>query len=306
MNKKYTIKKAKGIFLHDIHDVKYYDLQKNSNILGHSYKKLTTLIKNDISSRWNILESTIYHSRMRKLFEKLFTPDYFLTALLSLDEFILKINNYSLSNSYNLKLIGERFNLWLKDNYNLSNIKTGEIQKNIIIYDMAEIFLQFDGDSKKFNDFIKDIKREEITVFNYLWYPYLDIKTDNVDIIILPEIYSGNFKYINILINKKRVKNFYQFTGQFECIPSLYISSSLKMYYLIKKMEYDHKMINLKTNKFIQSGRLFSYRDIKYYNNLIEEYFNKNIILSNAPPFYNYLPLILEDFQIKYLSKIII
>ena len=304
LDKKYLIKKAKDIFLYDIYDGRFYDLQRNSNILGHSYKKLTSLVKNDISSKWNISGNTVYHYRMKKIFEKLFSPDYHLSASFSLHEFILSLNNYSINNSYNLKFKGERFKLWLEEKCNIIKKDKENLQKNIIIYDMAEIFLRAEGDYNKFNDLVKNLKKEEITVFNYFWYPYLDLNIDNADIIILPEIYSGNFNFSLILFNKN-MKNYNQLCIDVEYIPSLYIASSLKMYYLIRRIKTEKK-INLKWNNFIQARRLFSYKDINEYENIIDNYFNKNIILSKDPPYYNYLPLVLQDYQVKYLLKIII
>ena len=304
MSKKYSIKKAKGTFIYDIHGGRFYDLQKNSNILGHSYKKLTTIVKNNISSKWNISDGTFYHIRMKKLFEKLFSSNYFLRTSSSLIEFILRLNNYCVDNLYNINFFGERFNLWIKEKNNIFNIERKKTQKDIIIYDMAEIFLRAKGDIQKFNDFIKKLKKEEITVFNYFWYPYLDLNINNADIIILPEIYSGNFCYLNVLINKK-ISKYNQFSNELESIPSLYISSSLKMFYLIKRIEKE-KEIKLKWNNFIQAGRLFSYNDIYNNDKIVDKYFKNNIILSKKPPFYNYLPLNLEDYQIKYLNKVVV
>ena len=304
MNKKYLIRKAKDVFLYDAYDGRFYDLKRNSNILGHSYKMLTTSVKNDISSKWNIPGNTVYHYRMKKFFEKLFSPDYYLTSAFSLHEFILSLNNYSINNSYNLKFKGERFNIWLMKKCNIIKKDEEKSQKNIIVYDMAEIFLQTEGNFNKFNDLVKNLNREEITVFNYFWYPYLDLNTDNADIIILPEIYSGNFSYLIILINKN-IKNHNQLYNDLDDIPSLYITSSLKMYYLIKRIKAEKK-ITLKWDNFIQAGRIFSYKDIKEYINIIDNYFEKNVLLAEDPPYYNYLPLVLQDYQVKYLSKIIV
>ncbi len=303
MNKKYSIKKGKGAFLYDIKGGRFYDFQKNSNILGHSYKKLTTIVKNNISSKWNISEDTVSHKRMRKLFEDLFTSNYYLTSVSSLSEFIFRLNNYALYNSFNLNISGERFNLWFSENCNLISNDKKDSKKNIIIYDMAEFFLQSEGNFNEFIKIVKKIKKEEITILNYFWYPYLNIDTCNADIVILPEIYSGNFNYINVLINKKSIDKYKQLTTQLENIPALYLASSLKMFYLIKNIDTSIS-VNLNRDNIIQAGRLFSYKELNAYNKEIDKYADKNIVLSKKPPFYNYLPLILEEYQIKYLTKI--
>jgi hypothetical protein len=304
LNKKYLIKKAKGAFLYNIHDGKYYDLQHNSNILGYSYKKLTTIVKNAISSKWNISEQSNYHKRLKRIFEKISGSDYNLVSAFSLIEFIFRLNNYSLNNSYNLKINGERFNLWIKEKCRLSFKENERKNESIIIYDMTELFLHAKGDNKKFNEIIKKLKKEKITVFNYFWYPYLDIIIENADIIILPEIYSGNFNFLNILVNKN-IKNYLEFSNPIESIPLLYILSCFKMYYLIKNIEKGKEAI-LGLDNIIQAGRIFSYKDLNDYKKIISNFLNENIILSSEPPYYNYFPLNMEDYQIKYLTKIIV
>jgi len=49
------VKKGKGPYIFYLNNKnKYFDLTSNANILGYSFKKLTTTVKNDISNRWRI------------------------------------------------------------------------------------------------------------------------------------------------------------------------------------------------------------------------------------------------------------
>lgn len=303
MDKKYHIKKGKDIFLYDIKSNRYYDLQRNSNIIGHSNKKLTTIVKNNISSRWNITGDTIYHRRLRSLFNRIFSANYFLTSSFCLIEIILRLHNYSINNSYNLYINGDRFNLWFNEKFNNIKTKIKNEFKNIIIYDMAEIFLSSNGDFNRFEEDVGKLKKGDITVYNYYWYPYPDIITNSADLIILPEIYSGNFNYLNILINKSIINEQKLFSNELEDIPSLYISSSLKMYHIIKGFQKNN-YINLKWDNIIQAGRIFTSDNLNEYKNITERYLEKNIILSKDPPYYNYLPIDLEEYQIKYLRAV--
>ena len=121
------IKKSKDAFVYDFQGNKYYDLRKNTNIIGYSNKNLTNAVKGYIPSKWNLTGDTIYHRRIKSLFIKLFKADYFPAAVFSLTEVISRLINYSSEKEYNLKFYGVRFNSWLNENfYNLkifNNIK---------------------------------------------------------------------------------------------------------------------------------------------------------------------------------------
>lgn len=110
------IKKCKDVFVYDLQNNKYYDLQKNTNIIGYSNKSLTNEVKNNISSKWNLLGDTVYHRRIKSLIKKIFGDKYLLTSAFSLTEYISRLMIFSIHKEYNLKFVGERFNLWLNEN----------------------------------------------------------------------------------------------------------------------------------------------------------------------------------------------
>ena len=193
MDNKYPFKKGKGIFVYDIHSNRYYDFENNLNILGHSNKKLTATVKNHISSSWNLFGDTIYHRKIKQLHNRNF-PNYYLTNTFSLIEFFNNLLNFANSKSFKIVSTGDRFNLWIQEYCNYKNIGTKNSAK-IIIHDMAEKFLKTGED---YANLLKNIRKEKITILNYYWFPYLEIDTCNADIIILPQIYNGNFKYLNI------------------------------------------------------------------------------------------------------------
>ena len=148
--------------------------------------------------------------------------------------------------------------------------------------------------------FNKEIKLDSnLKIGNYYFYPELDINLIDFDIIILQEFLNGNFCYLNLVV--KRDSIFENIFDNPEQIPSLYISASLKNYYLIKR--YNIKFPNfLNETLFLQKNRLFILKNIK--DNILEYLLSKRIIVNKSLPFYNYLPIILEEHEIKYLKSI--
>ncbi|MBN2545345.1 MAG: hypothetical protein JXB50_06080 [Spirochaetes bacterium] len=302
MEKSHTFKRAKGPYLKNIHHEKFYDLTSNLNILGHSFKTLTTYTKNDISSAWNITGNSSYHIKFKKLIEKLFGKDYLLTSCFSLIEFFSRFSAYAQQSQIKIKITGNNFKNWFErfiiPNENKKNIK------EINIIDMAKFYIECAGNTAKIKEKIKLIANDKI--LNYFWYPELILETFNSDIIILPEIYSGNFKYINILIKKNSsFLNESQFiSNDIGLIPSLYISTSLKNYYLIKKNDKT-QIIKLKWKNFTQAERIFIYdKTDQDYSEVINSYKKYKILLNEYAPYYNYLPIILDENQKNYLSRI--
>jgi hypothetical protein len=300
---KIILRKAKGAYVKDIKHNLFYEFDKNINILGHSHKKLTTIAKNNISSSWNLTGNTIYHARIRKLFSRLFPGQYNIYSSFSLEEIFLKLYIYSEKNSCSLELFYDNFCSWLTKKCGL-DLKNKSSGKKIIVYDMAQIFLDAKGDMENFNQAVSGLKKGNITVFNYFWFPYPEISSDNADMIILPEIFSGNFKYVNMLIDKKLEKDLNLFHA-IEEVPSLYISSSLKAYYIIKSIT-EGLTARLDWKNFIQAKRLFVYEhpEEPSYREVMEKFKGEKIFLNQDPPYYNYLPINLLEHQKKKLSRI--
>jgi hypothetical protein len=298
--KKYPIKKAKNSYLYDLKSQKYYDFRNNSNILGYSYKRLTNHVKNDISGNWNIKSNTVSHLRILKLFEKLFGNEYTVRSCFSIEEFFSRIF-LNFKDNYSFKVIGVNFHSWLEKRNILPCNNSSKNEVSII--DMNDIFINFNGDINGFKDHVRKIKKNGILIFNYYWFPYSDIETSDADVVILPEIFSGNFNYLNILIRNK-LNEFINAVNSIEDIPSLYLSSSLKNYFLIKHLMLNNEVLRLNEKKFKQSGRLFVLNDADT-EKISLEFEKKNILINSIPPFYNYLPILLEVNQRKYLRKVL-
>lgn len=277
------IRKAKGPYIFYLNKKnKYFDFSSNSNILGYSFKKLTTIVKNDISSRWNIKRYSIYHRRMEKLLTRLYGSCYVWKYCFSLKEFFLRLLPY-----FNINIKGKYLQEWF--NTNFSSFFKNSSKQSITLFDMAYYYL-----------FSREIENEGgYKIGNYYFYPELDFNLINFDIIILQEFLSGNFCYLNILVKKGSIfENIFDNTND---IPSLYISSSLKNYYLIKR--YKNKFKNfLDQNLFYQKNRLFVLKKVE--DKILEYLFSKRVIINSSLPFYNYLPIILEEHQIKYLESL--
>ena len=169
---------------------------------------------------------------------------------------------------------------------------------------MAEIYLKAGGEEEKFSSLVKALNRKEINVFNYYWFPHSSIVTGEADAIILPEIYSGTFSYANILIKKSSVlyndRTF--LVNDIEKIPSIFISSSLKYYFLMKDF-LNCDILKPNWDDFIFSGRIFSFKeiDLEKIKSISKKFFESKILLSDQAPFYSYLPMKLEDYQKKFL-----
>ncbi|OHD19748.1 MAG: hypothetical protein A2086_11420 [Spirochaetes bacterium GWD1_27_9] len=290
-------RKAKDSFLYNIKSEKYYDFRHNTNIIGHSHKKLTNLVKDSISSAWNLQIDSIYHRRFMKFMETNFSDKYHIKFSFSLQEFFLKLFNKF--NNSKIDIIGERFKKYISYNeISINNDNNNDY--NIKIYDFAEIYLNFGGNKEKINKYVEGIDKNNLAVFNYFWYPSFEININKADIVILPEIYCGNFKYVIILISKE-LNEFANFCEEIHSVPSLYLSSSLKNYYVAKSLEENN--IKIENNDFIFADRIFSYKNISQIDNLYNKFLEKNILLNNIPPFYSYLPINLEEYQRKYVLR---
>ncbi len=304
-----TIRKAKNSYLYDIKQSKYFDFRFNSNIIGYSNKKLTTTVKNSISSSWDIKLDSTYHRRFKTFIRKRFGDRFVLRCANSLVEFfLLLINHYK---GYLFNIFDDQFDSYIK-NYNISldrenlDSENGKNSlKGISIYDIAHYYLHdkdiknsIDNDATKFKD--KNIK-----IFNYYHYPKSEMGRDLADIVILPEIYSGNFNYVNILVDKD-LEGYQLFTNPIESLPSLYLQSSIKNIFVIEKLLKSNRFTFPELNEeiFIHKERLFTFRDSSDIDAKSQKLVNKNIILNTKVPYYNYFPITLLDYQIKQLRRI--
>jgi hypothetical protein len=298
----FTVRKGKNVFIKDLRQNQYYELDKNANIAGHSNKNLTAAVKNNISSSWNLYGNTIYHKRFKNLLLRLFSDNYEFQAGFCLEDILLRINNFAINSSYSIEFYYENFNSWLIKKANFNNEKKHE--KKIKIYDMAYLYLKTGGIAEEFKKLAGNLNKGDITVYNYFWHPDTEIITDNADLVILPEIFSGGFKYVNLLINKKAGINLKLFFEIGE-IPSLYLASSMKLFYLIKRMQ-NREIPSLGWKDFYYAKRIFCHKNpgSEDYKKTAEKIFENQVIINCDPPYYNYLPLILTESQIKYLKRI--
>lgn len=288
------IKKAKGAYLHFLNDEKYLDLRFNSNIIGYSDKRLTTAVKNSISSNWNIKGNTIYHRRFLKLIDTIFGNEYELFFSFSLTELFFKLLNFFTRNNITFQIYGNGFSDWLRNNF--FEYKIDNFKKIFHIFDMADLYLEKSGNSLLLKEVIDSF---DCKILNYFWYPDIDIKTLSADIVILPELYSGNFEFVVLLVRRESIFSnlpFLAFNKLYE-VPSLYLASALKNYYLIKRSN----LLGLpKINwiDFVQVNRIVRYNKKEKYSDVVREFFKKKIILNENAPYYNYLPIIKDDRKI--------
>ena len=63
--------KAKECYVRDKFGNRYFDLRRADNITGHSHQKLTTQIKNAVSTLLTLDLPTVYHKRYRKIISEL-------------------------------------------------------------------------------------------------------------------------------------------------------------------------------------------------------------------------------------------
>jgi hypothetical protein len=293
--KKYPLKKAKENFIYDIHSNKFYDFRSNTNIAGFSHKRLTTFVKDNVSSAWNIKDNSIHHNRFKKQIEQLFGENFILKSSHSIEEFFSRL----ILTNPDIDFTGKNQTQWLKEKHIITENNSNS--KKIFVIDMAELFLESGENIEMFNENISKIKHDGIVIFNYFWFPLLEISTTGADIIILPELYSGNFGFVNVLVKE----NNYNFLNEFENIPSLFASSALKNYFVIKSCTGSPEgRFNLLNKNFKVSGRIFIPENLAEIENLTKIFEEKNILINNKPPFYNYLPINLEEYQIKYLKKV--
>jgi len=292
------IKKAKNCFLHDTTNKKIFDLSNIDNVIGYSNKKLTHSVKNGISTAWNIEKNSIYHYRFESFIKKEFGRDYIPLFFNSIRELFLYIKltfekEYSIIVEGNFKTLLESYNIIFDENCS-GNDKT---LTNVV--DCAYNLLM----EKAYSENRCTTKNN--TILNYYYYPSTTFDVDNSIFTILPKIFSGNFNYIAVII--KSDSPFFDKLRDISCdIPSLYLLSSLKNIFVIKQLEKLSigKIPNLKSDKILQKGRLFLFRDNTDLNELYNYLYEKNILINNNIPYYNYFSLCMNEHQKRYIENI--
>ncbi|MBP7553602.1 MAG: hypothetical protein KA885_09245 [Spirochaetes bacterium] len=290
MNNDNIFKKAKGAYLYDIKSEKFFDFRFNSAILGYSDKKISTRLKNNISNGMSIVGDSVFSRRFLKILEKDFSEEYEPFFINSLEEFIFKLEYFATTKNYNLVYLGERFVKYI--NSLLPEKKLNPENSDICVIDATEYYLQ---------DKPIPVSENKINIINYYSYPEYKIEPLRADLVILPEFISGGLKNIYLMIKRSSaLKNiFYQ--NIFE-LPSFYIEVSLNYYRAIKSLKYRQLNVpKLKWKNVVQKGRIFTFTNED--DELVNK-FKRNNILINQFPNYNYLPLILEDYQKELLLKI--
>jgi hypothetical protein len=300
-------KKAKGPYIYDIKGNKYLDLRTNSNIIGFSNKRFTNKIKDLISSNWNIRGNSIYHRRSEKLFKDMFTDEhneYELSTYSSIEEFFLRLFPI-LMPSYSISIAGERSTKWLQT-LGLSGSGKTDNKENALVFDIAEAFLMSRGDKALFYKNILPKQKGSLAVHNCYWYPYTDKMPHDADIIILPELFSGDLGYLNVMIKKDLTdKNLFDALYNDPAkMTAIYPAASLAKYHLMNVPDTSAAM-PFPGEEFISAGRIFSHKEPQgeRYKALCRELYSQKILLNNEPPYYNYFPVNLTDDVIKYIKK---
>jgi len=290
MNNDNIFKKAKGAYLYDIKSLKFYDFRFNDNILGYSDKKISTRLKNNISNGMSIVGNSVYCLRFLKILEKDFSEEYEPFFTNSLEEFIFKLEYFATNNNYKVQYMGERFIKYITCILPDKNIYPES--SNICVIDAAQYYLE---------DKPIPVSEGKINVINYYRFPEYKPETLGADLVILPEFISGGMKNAYLMIKKKSALKNIIFQTLYD-LPSFFIEISLNYYRAIKSLEYGLLSVpKLKWKNIVQKGRIFSFtnEDDEPVNK-----FKQNGILINPFPDYNFLPLILEDYQKKHLLKI--
>ncbi len=300
--KDYPFKRAKGAFLYDIKSNRYYDFQSNSNFLGHSDKRLTTIVKNFISSAWFIKNNSVFHNRLKTLFDRNFGGQYKLFFSHSPVEFFHRFISYTTGKKFEISVNGGGFAEWLS--YNGINAETAGCEPHVILHDAASVYLETGGSSDAFKSKIENLNGKCINVLNYYWFPEVDITSGNADIIVMPEFYSGNFDYVLLLVrnDSKLLGDSRYFCREIEKAPSLCIASSLKYYHEAKKIPLDTAIVGMEG--FRQCGRIIAYNGTRDYREIVDEFHYLNILLNPEPPYYSYTPQRLEEYQKNFIKRI--
>ncbi len=286
------IKRAKECFFRDTTNKKFFDFSSIDNIIGYSNKKLTHVVKNGLSSAWNIENNSIYHGRFESFIKKEFGREYVPLFFNSIYELFLYIK-IVFEKDYRININSDMFNLFLEESGIVFDKDINKPQIEIIDYAYNTLFE-------------KEIIAKENSILNYYLYPSTAIDIKGSLFTILPKIFSGNFSYVTLII-KQDSPIFDKLKKLSKEIPSLYLISSLKNIFLVREQEKLKKeVLSLESSKIIQKGRLFIFKDSeKENNNLSDHLYEKGILINKKAPYYNYLPFLLNEHQEKHIKKVL-
>lgn len=291
-----TVKKAKGIYLYTYDNKKIIDLSHNENIIGYSHKKITHNLKNAISNNLYSGFKTVYHNRLINIF-KPYLEDYDLMYTYSVEDFLLKyllIRCKNDNKNYQYLSDSKPMTDYIAKNSFLTPVNNIDLKENLIkIEDCAYNYMS----NKVQND--ADIQ-------NGFFYPSVKLFEIKSDIVILPSFLSGNFNFTLLLI-KKSIDFRELISSNIYTLPILYTINSVTHYHLIKKIELETQEMDFTYNDdYTGNKRIFLINNFSNPDELLKKAFSllKNgIFINTEPPYYNYLPLIMEEHQINYLRK---
>lgn len=278
-----TIRKAKNAFIYTIDGQKYYDLTANTNIIGHSHRLLTNMPKNALSTAWNIRGKSIWHNRFAKLISTLFGEGYTVRCASSLTDLWLRMANFGIVPDFD----SDDTLLYLESH----SVKMPQANKNIRVVEAASHYINNE-----------EIPLDENVILNGWWYPELDMPLGNAKAVILPELFSGLTPTVFVLLRHDCEQDF-AFLDRIENVPSFTVISAVNLYHIIRNQQKrDYNQLRLDSTIVQQRGRIFKLSgDAKDY---ADKFAEKHILLNQNKPQYNYLPINLEHYQIKYLNKV--
>ena len=278
-----TIRKAKNAFIYTIDGQKYYDLTANTNIIGHSHRLLTNLPKNALSTAWNIRGKSIWHNRFTKLIHSLFGEDYTVRCASSLTDLWLRMANFGIVPDFD----SDDTLLYLESH----SVKMPQTNKNIRVIEASSHYINNE-----------EIPLDEDVILNGWWYPELNMPLGNAKAVILSELFSGLTPTVFVLLRHDCEQDF-AFLDRIENVPSFTVISAVNLYHIIRNQQKrDYNQLKLDSTIVQQRGRIFRLSgDAKDY---ADKFAEKHILINQNKPQYNYLPINLEHYQIKYLNKV--
>lgn len=273
--------KAKECYVRDKLGNRYFDLRRADNVTGHSHRKLTTQIKNAVSTHLTLDLPTIYHRRYRKIISSL-TSDglYEIYFFSSPQELLLKA--------------AVLFGNIEADTVNMKDFLAGHGVKS--------------GNGLKLRDFTlnrPNEKRMTQTIVWYYNYPRLLSESDipNADIVVLPALYAGYTGGCAALINRN-AKELINICQPLEKFPAIVFVTSTVFYYRSKALQ-EQNCFSFNNEKFLCNDRVFTLKDEYRHEmqDIVAALKSSGILINTLAPYYNYIPLTLDVHEIRHIKK---